>query len=85
MNDNVEKAINLADKIELMETLWTGELIPTDELIQDINELLELLELILIVAPKHRPLENYIAKTKEKRAKYLEILEEEKQEEEAEE
>ena len=76
MSDKTEIAINLADKIELMETLWTGELYPTDELILDIDELLRLLELILTVAPKHEPLEKYIQYMKEKRAKYIQILEE---------
>lgn len=70
-------AIELDNKIRLYETLWSGCLVPTEMLIEEIDELISTLTFLEKQVPDAKPVAQYIRRMKRKRAKYQKALKEE--------
>ena len=73
------RAIELDEKIELLETLWSGGLVPTGMIVEDINELIAILESMEEKAPIKKPVTVYIRRMKRKRTKYQKVMMEEEE------
>ena len=74
IQSRANQAVELDNKIQLQETLWSGGLIPTGMLIEEIEQLIGILESLEEKTPNKKPVSKYIRKMKRKLSKYQESM-----------